>query len=148
MADIEPLSRPSPSPTPFTAIPYPYPFPRRIGLHFFFPKTVGGKGLALFNAWHCIIIIASVRPTPYPLPPIPPYPLNPLPPTPIPSMGTETPESLRVGRDRDPCLGMGDRDPSLTPVMATSSPLQSSPGASWPLPAASPAAPQACCSWR
>jgi hypothetical protein len=32
---------------------------RRIGLRFFFPKTVGGKGLAFFNAWHCLIIAIS-----------------------------------------------------------------------------------------
>ncbi len=34
---------------------------RRIGLRFFSPHSVGGRGAALFNMWDCFIVLISVR---------------------------------------------------------------------------------------
>jgi hypothetical protein len=34
---------------------------RRIGLRFFSPQAVGGRGAALFNMWDCFIVLISVR---------------------------------------------------------------------------------------
>jgi hypothetical protein len=34
---------------------------RRIGLRFFSPQAVGGRGASLFNMWDCFIVLISVR---------------------------------------------------------------------------------------